>query len=161
MICIRIHLQLAGIGAIHVDAVITAQGENTMNQIPEQATNTEPSASSEPVPAKRPRVAAPRRHVPPKKGKSAKKATPAKKGHVAAKSAKPAKRAKARQGSKTAKVLDLLKRPTGATGADLRKATGWQAHSVRGFISGVLGRKLGLKVTSTFENGERRYALKG
>jgi hypothetical protein len=158
MICLRIHLQLAGIRAIHGDAVITAQGENRMNEIPEQATNTEPGASSEPVPAKRARVAAQRRNVPPKKGKSAKKATPAKKGHVAAKSAK---KAKARQGSKTAKVLDLLKRPTGATGADLRKATGWQAHSVRGFISGVLGRKLGLKVTSTFENGERRYALKG
>ena len=161
MISIRIHLQLAGIGAIHGDAVITAQGENRMNGIPEQATNTEPSASSEPVPAKRARVVAQRRNVPPKKGKSAKKAAPGKKGHVAAKSAKPAKRAKARQGSKAAKVLDLLKRPTGATGADLRKATGWQAHSVRGFISGVLGRKLGLKVTSTFDNGERRYALKG
>ena len=158
MISIRIHLQLAGIGAIHGDAVITAQGENRMNGIPEQATNTEPNASTEPVAAQRPRVAAQRRNVPPKKGKSAKKATPAKKGHVAAKSAK---KAKARQGSKAAKVLDLLKRPTGATGADLRKATGWQAHSVRGFISGVLGRKLGLKVTSTFDNGERRYALKG
>ena len=158
MICLRIHLQSAGIGAIHGDAVITAQGENRMNEIPEQATNTEPSASSEPVPAKRARVAAQRRNVPPKKGKSAKKATPEEKGHVAAKSAK---KAKARQGSKTAKVLDLLQRPTGATGADLRKATGWQAHSVRGFISGVLGRKLGLKVTSTVDNGERRYALKG
>jgi hypothetical protein len=42
------------------------------------------------------------------------------------------------------------------------KATGWQAHSVRGFISGVLGRKMGLKVTSKVDNGERRrYSLKG
>jgi hypothetical protein len=40
------------------------------------------------------------------------------------------------------------------------KATGWQAHSVRGFISGTLGKKMGLTVTSTKrEDGERNYSL--
>ena len=42
------------------------------------------------------------------------------------------------------------------------KATGWQAHSVRGFMSGALGKKMGLAVTSTkAEDGERRYSVKG
>jgi len=134
-----------------------------MNENSEQPANTEASApAAEPAPAKRPRIAAQTRHVAAAKRKSAGKAAPAKRTRQRAKSAKPAKNTKgARQGSKTAKVLDLLKRPTGASGTDLMKATGWQAHSVRGFISGVLGRKLGLKVTSTVENGKRRYALKG
>ena len=134
-----------------VVAVITAQGENNMNGIPENAANDEASApSGEPTPAKRPRVAAHRGHVAPSKGKPATKATPAKKATKGAKSAKsPKKATSARHGSKTAKFLDLLKRSGGATGKDLMKATGWQAHSVRGFISGVLGRKMGLKVAST------------
>jgi hypothetical protein len=42
------------------------------------------------------------------------------------------------------------------------KATGWQAHSVRGFLSGALGKKMGLTVTSTkAEDEERRYSVKG
>jgi Protein of unknown function (DUF3489) len=146
-----------------VIAVITAQGENTMNEIPEQPANIEASTpAAEPAATKRPRGRTQTRHVAPAKGKSGPKASSEKKAREGAKAAKPAKNGKrARQGSKTAKVLDLLKRPTGATGADLMKATGWQAHSVRGFISGVLGKKLRLKVMSTVENGERRYALKG
>jgi hypothetical protein len=41
------------------------------------------------------------------------------------------------------------------------KATGWQPHSVRGFISGTLGKKMGLKVESTKpEEGERSYTVK-
>jgi hypothetical protein len=148
-----------------VVAVITAEGES-MNVIPEKAANNEASApSGDPTPAKRPRVAAHRGHVAPSKGKSATTATPAKKANTGAKSAKsaksPKKAAGARRGSKTAKFLDLLKRSGGATGKDLMKATGWQAHSVRGFISGVLGKKMGLTVTSTkAEDGERRYSVK-
>ena len=144
-------------------AVITAKGEIKMNDVPENAANAEPSTpSGEPTPAKKPRVGAQARHVAPSKGKSAKRAARAKKANTAAKSAKsPKKAANSRQGSKTAKFLDLLKRSGGATGADLMKATGWQAHSVRGFISGVLGKKMGLTVTSTkAEDGERRYSLK-
>ena len=67
----------------------------------------------------------------------------------------------ARDGSKTAKILDLLKRPGGATAKELMKATGWQPHSVRGFLSGTVGKKMGLTVTSTKgEDGERTYSVK-
>jgi hypothetical protein len=45
-------------------------------------------------------------------------------------------------------LLSLLGRPQGATIADMAEATGWQAHSVRGALSGIIGKKLGLKVVS-------------
>ena len=133
-----------------------------MNGIPEETANTQASAPAEqPKPAKKPHVAAHRAHVAPSQARSGKKATPAKKANKGATSAKsPKKATRARQGSKTAKVLDLLKRSGGATGKELMKATGWQAHSVRGFLSGVLGKKMGLTVRSTkAEDGERRYSI--
>ena len=64
----------------------------------------------------------------------------------------------ARAGSKQAKLVELLGRPHGASIAEMMKATGWQAHSVRGVISGALKKKLGLAVVSEkAESGERRY----
>jgi len=66
-----------------------------------------------------------------------------------------------RENSKTAKIVDLLKRSGGATLKEILRATGWQAHSVRGFISGHLGKKMGLSVRSFRRDGERVYALKG
>jgi hypothetical protein len=66
----------------------------------------------------------------------------------------------ARRGTKTAKILALLGRPDGASLAELGKATGWQAHSVRGFLSGAVKKKMGLRVTSAQrEDGERVYRL--
>ncbi len=133
-----------------------------MAEVQEKSANVEgPGAAQEPVPAKKPHVGAHARHVAPSKGKRPKRGTRAKRAHNRASSAKLAKKGSgARPGSKAAKCLALLKRPGGATGSDLMKATGWQAHSVRGFISGVLGRRMGLKVSSETENGQRRYALK-
>ena len=86
---------------------------------------------------------------------------------VAAKKAKATKDASnkdapplAREGSKKAIVLDMLKRPEGATLADIMSATLWQAHSVRGFISGSLGKKMGLKIESAKrDDGQRAYKL--
>jgi hypothetical protein len=69
--------------------------------------------------------------------------------------------AAARRGSKTAKVLALLKRPTGASLHELIKATGWQPHSVRGFLSGTLKKKMGLKLESSRrEDQDRVYRLR-
>jgi hypothetical protein len=65
-----------------------------------------------------------------------------------------------REGSKTAIVLDLLKRAGGVTSKELMETTGWQPHSVRGFLSGTIGKKMGLKVVSTkAESGERSYSI--
>ena len=98
----------------------------------------------------------------PGKSKPGKKASKAEKRAKKPKGAKPAKGSDgAREGSKAAKVLDLLKRSGGATLAELTKATGWQKHSVRGFLSGTIGKKMGLKLESIKdEGGERTYSLK-
>lgn len=76
-------------------------------------------------------------------------------------SQEPAKPAVAgRAGSKTASVIDLLQRAGGASLKDLMDATGWQAHSVRGFISGTLRKKLGLTVNSSKnEHSQHVYAM--
>jgi hypothetical protein len=87
--------------------------------------------------------------------------------HVAPTKAKPARKAPgaekaatARHGSKTAKILDLLRRPGGVTLKELMKATDWQAHSVRGFISGTVGKKMGISVESSLRaDGERVYLV--
>ncbi len=53
-----------------------------------------------------------------------------------------------RAGTKQAQIITLLQRPDGATIAEIVAATGWQAHSARGMISGALKKRLGLPVTS-------------
>jgi len=65
-----------------------------------------------------------------------------------------------RENTKTAKVIALLQQPDGATLRAIVKATGWQTHSVRGFVSGQLKKKLGLKVRSSKRDGERVYSIK-
>ena len=70
------------------------------------------------------------------------------------------KKSLAREGSKKARILTLLKQPKGASLHEIMHATGWQAHSVRGFISGNLVKRMGLKVNSTRRSGgERSYQL--
>jgi hypothetical protein len=88
-----------------------------------------------------------RRQVAPKKASTRKQAT---------RLTEPA----ARESSKTAKVIALLRQPEGATLQAIVRATGWQNHSVRGFISGQLKKKLGLKVRSSKRDGERVYSIK-
>jgi hypothetical protein len=57
-------------------------------------------------------------------------------------------------------ILALLRQPSGATLQSIMKATGWQAHSVRGFVSGHVVKKMGLRVKSYRRDGERVYAIK-
>lgn len=60
---------------------------------------------------------------------------------------------------KSAQVLQLLRRPQGATINELSIATTWQPHSVRGFLSGTVKKRYGLKLTSEVVDGTRHYRV--
>ncbi len=113
------------------------------SSIPEEQTNHAPARAT-----KEARVAKRRAHAAPSKAQPARQAT------------RPKKAATARRGSKTAKILDLLKRPGGVTLKELVKATGWQSHSVRGFLSGTVGKKMETPVESSQRGDcERAYRI--
>jgi Protein of unknown function (DUF3489) len=93
-------------------------------------------------------------------------ATPAKrKAKAKAKPAKvaPTDKPTPRAGTKQAQMIELLKRPEGATVEQIAGATGWQHHTIRGAISGALKKKLGLNVeaTRTREVGPNKTGAKG
>jgi len=106
----------------------------------------------------------------PKAKKVAKTAAPNKEAKIApkkvaketAETSKKAPKSAAvpREFSKKSIVIDLLQRKGGATMVEIAKATDWQNHSIRGFISGQLTKKMGLTVESSKnEAGERTYKL--
>lgn len=67
-----------------------------------------------------------------------------------------------REFSKKQIVLDMLHAKGGATMAEIMAKTDWQAHSVRGFTSGMVTKRMGLKVESTkTDAGERCYKIAG
>ena len=66
---------------------------------------------------------------------------------------------KAPRVTKQAKVIEALSRPEGATIAEIMEMTGWQEHSVRGFISGAVKKKLGLTVERITEDGRVSYRV--
>ena len=72
---------------------------------------------------------------------------------------KAASRTKTRALSKQMRVLGLLSRPSGATIAGIMQSTGWQPHSVRGFLAAVVRKKLGLKLVSEKTDGPRVYRI--
>ncbi len=101
-----------------------------------------------------------------------KKVSPRKGAHKAKKATKHAKARPTgkqaatagvpREFSKKAIVLDLLRRKNGATMAEIAKATQWQNHSIRGFLSGEVSKRMGLTIESTKNAaGERCYAIIG
>jgi hypothetical protein len=94
------------------------------------------------------------------KGAKAKAAAPKKAAKAAKKAAKPKHKATApRAESKGAKILGMIARAKGATLAEIMKATDWQAHSVRGFIS-TAGKKHNVKIESSKnDTGDRVYTL--
>ena len=64
--------------------------------------------------------------------------------------------------SKTKALLKLLRCGKGASMAQLQHASGWQAHSVRGFLAGTVKRRLGLTLLSKVsQSGERLYSIGG
>jgi hypothetical protein len=152
----RINLLMRANRVIDVIAVTTAKGDYYMATSTTEDRTAHITGAERAKLSKKARVARTRAHVAPKRAKSAPKAKALKNAPKGAK-----KEGSARDGSKTAKVLDLLKRYEGASMKELLKATGWQPHSVRGFLSGAVRKKMELTVTSTkAEDGERTYSVK-
>jgi hypothetical protein len=69
-------------------------------------------------------------------------------------------RSAARPDTKHARIIATLRTPAGATIASLVSATGWQQHSVRGFLAGVVRKKLGLNLVSEQTDKGRVYRIK-
>jgi hypothetical protein len=67
--------------------------------------------------------------------------------------------AKARAGTKNAQVVAMLRDRAGTTIAAIMAATGWQQHSVRGFLAGIVRKKLGLNLVSEPDEGGRVYRI--
>ena len=64
-----------------------------------------------------------------------------------------------RANTKQARVLALLRRPSGATIATVTRSTGWQPHTVRGFLAAVVRKQLGLRLESEKTKSERVYRI--
>ena len=76
-------------------------------------------------------------------------------------SAEPIKAApRTRENTKQAQIIAMLQRPEGATINQIIEVTGWQPHTIRGVLSGMVRKKLGLNVVSTkAAGGERNYRI--
>ena len=132
-------------------AAIAEQGATTT---PEKATSTKKASKKGNKPAAK-------KDAKPATKKASKPTAKKDTKPVSKKAPKAAATAKVpREFSKKAIVLDLLRRKDGATMAEIAKATDWQNHSIRGFISGNLTKKMGLTVESAKnEAGERTYRI--
>ena len=75
--------------------------------------------------------------------------------------ANPTRPHKADPGTKQSRVIAMLQSPAGTTIAAMMKATGWQQHSVRGFLAGVVRKRLKLKLGSKKLDGIRVYQIAG
>ena len=108
----------------------------------------------------------------PVKGKAGKKATAPKaapkgkkaakepKAKIARKSGESGEPKAARTGTKSEEVIAMLKRKGGATLAEIMAHTGWQKHTTRGWVSGFLGKKMGIAVESfKSDKGDRTYKI--
>ncbi len=143
---------------------------NTESTTTTKATAATPGAQDAPKPATATKVArtskgAPKGKKGARKPATTKAAKPAAKKTAKARRRPPAIRPRAPPACRASSprrqiVLDLLRRKDGATMAEIAKATDWQNHSIRGFISGHVAKKMGLAVESTkTEQGERRYKI--
>jgi hypothetical protein len=121
------------------------------------------SAAHVPAPASEADGAQKRAKARPAKGKSKKAPTTALAASEPEAAGEPSAKPAPRAGTKQAQMIEMLKRPEGATVEQIAAATGWQHHTIRGAISGALKRKLGLTVeaTRTREVGPNKTGAKG
>ena len=66
-----------------------------------------------------------------------------------------------RSGTKQARAIEMLRSADGASISALMEATGWQQHSVRGFLAGVVRKRLKLNLVSGVDAGARIYRITG
>jgi hypothetical protein len=132
-----------------------AVAEQGANAAPEKASSKKGASQKKGAPkAKKAAKTAPPR----KEAKTPPKKVAKEKAPTSKKASKPV--TESRDGSKKGIVIELMRRKEGATLAEIAKATEWQNHSIRGFISGQLTKKMGLTVESSKnEAGERTYRL--
>jgi hypothetical protein len=132
-----------------------AVAEQAAPVAPEQAPSTKTTKAKKNAPKGQKAAKVTKPVAKPAAKKAAKKeAKPASKKAAKSEAAVP------REFSKKAIVIEMMRRKEGATLAEIAKATDWQNHSIRGFISGGLTKKMGLKVESTKNDaGERTYRI--
>jgi hypothetical protein len=149
--------------------VITSEG---MAAIGVEADEDEAPAAADTAPTSADADSAPEAPAPATEANGA--ATPARRKPTRGKGKAKASRAAAaasertpkptlRAGTKQAQMIEMLKRPEGATVEQIAAATGWQHHTIRGAISGALKKKLGLTIeaTRTREVGPNKTGAKG
>ena len=95
------------------------------------------------------------------KNRASPSTTPAPAAKIARKPAANGKTSTTEHNSKQSRVVAMLQAPAGATIAGMMKATGWQQHSVRGFLAGVVRKRLKLKLTSEKVDDNRIYRIAG
>jgi hypothetical protein len=94
-----------------------------------------------------------------KSKKDVKMNKPISKQHAESAEKIPVQKNKMREDSKQATLIKLLERSGGASIDEMAEATGWQRHSIRGMMSGVLKKRLGLSIASEKEERGRIYRI--
>jgi hypothetical protein len=154
----RVVITSKGMAAIGVEPDDNETADETSDSTGPAAADTGPTpadAGAEAVEAPAPTTKADGAATPAKRKAKAKAAKPGK--------AAPAEKPTPRTGTKQALMIEMLKRPEGATVEQIAAATGWQHHTIRGAISGALKKKLGLTVEATRirEVGPNKTGAKG
>jgi hypothetical protein len=150
-------VELQDLGSAPAPATEAPKGAPGVQDVPD-ASDT---ASEPPEPAQ-----AAQQPATPAPAADAQEAKPVKrriKGKARAATAASAGKPTPRAGTKQAQMIEMLKRPEGATVEQIAATTGWQHHTIRGAISGALKKKLGLKVeaTRTHKVGPAKIGAKG
>jgi hypothetical protein len=158
----RVVITSEGMAAIGIEQEgdETPAGATEADTAPTSADSGGPAGDAQ-APTETGSVAAPAKRRASHKSKAARAAPAA--GEAEAAPAEPTAKSTPRAGTKQAKMIEMLKRPEGATVEQIAAATGWQHHTIRGAISGALKKKLGLTVeaTRTREVGPNKTGAKG
>ena len=158
----RVLITSEGMAAIGVEQEddVAPSGATEPDAAPTSADSDAPAVEA-PTPATAADSAAPAKRRTARKAKAARAAPAA--SEADAVPGQPTGKPTPRAGTKQALMIEMLKRPEGATVEQIAAATGWQHHTIRGAISGALKKKLGLTVeaTRTREVGPNKVGAKG